>query len=148
MRAAEVVLTLVLSVAAGTGVYAQGNPGNGRGGRGSSGGGDAAIEVDIDIRLGSDEVTLIRAWFGDSSNLAGLPPGLARRESLPPGLQRQLQRNGTLPPGLQARVHPLPADLESRLPSKRAGTHRVVLGGNLILIEKVTSIILDIVSLL
>jgi hypothetical protein len=27
---------------------------------------------------------------------SGLPPGLAKRDRLPPGLERQVQRNGTL----------------------------------------------------
>ncbi len=29
---------------------------------------------------------------------ASLPPGLAKKDHLPPGLERQLQRNRTLPP--------------------------------------------------
>ncbi len=41
----------------------------------------------------------------------GLPPGLAKRDELPPGLRRQLVRNGTLPPGLQKRCRPFPLEL-------------------------------------
>jgi hypothetical protein len=37
-----------------------------------------------------------------------LPPGLAKRDRLPPGQERQLERNGTLPPGLQKRAQTLP----------------------------------------
>src|SRR5215210_942443 len=32
---------------------------------------------------------------------SGLPPGLANRRNLPPGLEKQLRRNGQLPPGLE-----------------------------------------------
>ena len=39
----------------------------------------------------------------------GLPPGLAKRDHLPPGLQKHLDRRGTLPPGLAKRD--LPPDL-------------------------------------
>src|SRR5215469_4458222 len=46
----------------------------------------------------------------------GLPPGLAKREALPPGLEKQLVRNGTLPPGLQKRIQPCPPELVRVLP--------------------------------
>ena len=46
----------------------------------------------------------------------GLPPGLAKRNSLPPGLARQLRERGRLPPGLQKRLTPLPPTLVRRLP--------------------------------
>src|SRR3972149_1813438 len=38
--------------------------------------------------FGKDHEKTIRDWFGDNQNLQGLPPGLAKREQLPPGLQR------------------------------------------------------------
>ncbi len=34
----------------------------------------------------------------------GLPPGLARKNRLPPGIQKHLLERGSLPPGLQKRV--------------------------------------------
>ncbi len=34
----------------------------------------------------------------------GLPPGLAKREQLPPGLQKHVRERGSLPPGLQKKV--------------------------------------------
>src|SRR5215470_14934501 len=40
----------------------------------------------------------IHGWY--SENASHLPPGLAKRDRLPPGLEKQLVRNGTLPPGL------------------------------------------------
>src|SRR5207302_1565893 len=51
-----------------------------------------------------------RQIIGDCfvNDRGSLPPGLAKKNHLPPGLERQLQRNGTLPPGLQRRVQPLP----------------------------------------
>src|SRR5438094_10337706 len=38
-------------------------------------------------------------WYRSHYN--SLPPGLAKRDRLPPGLERQLVVRGTLPPGLQ-----------------------------------------------
>ncbi len=68
-------------------------------------------------------------------NRSDLPPGLAKRERLPPGLERQLQRNGTLPPGLQKRVQPLPDFCTSRLPRLPQTWVRVSLGGRIILLD-------------
>jgi len=66
---------------------------------------------------------------------AGLPPGLAKKDHLPPGLERQLQRNGTLPPGLQKRVQPLPEQCSTRLPRLPRDWSRVVLSGRIILLD-------------
>ena len=87
----------------------------------------------------------IRDWFGNKQNLQGLPPGLAKRDELPPGSQKYLEKNGTLPPGLQKRMQPLPLALDKQLPKTREGTKRVVVGGNVVLVEERTSKILDIV---
>jgi len=59
------------------------------------------------------------------------PAGAGQKDRLPPGLERQLQRNGTLPPGLQRRVQPLPGVCTARLPRLRPDWVRVVLGGRL-----------------
>lgn len=95
--------------------------------------------------IGKKDEKTLRDWFGNKQNLQGLPPGLAKRDELPPGLQKHLEKNGTLPPGLQKRVQPLPSSLEIKLPKPREGTKRVVVGGNVVLVEERTSKILDIV---
>lgn len=80
----------------------------------------------------------------DKGKSKGLPPGLAKRDQLPPGLQRQLERNGRLPSGLAKRD--LPADLMSRLP-KRANNQDVTLvEGDVVLLDKATGIILDVIK--
>lgn len=96
--------------------------------------------------FGMNQEKTIRDWFSKSANLQGLPPGLAKREELPPGLQKYLQRNGTLPPGLQKRIQPLPKLLDGKLPKPPDGVRRVVVAGNVILLEERTSKILDIVT--
>lgn len=72
---------------------------------------------------------------------AGLPPGLAKRDRLPPGLERQLQRNGTLPPGLQKKVQPLPSQCQVNLPRLPGGWERVVLGDRVIVLDPAKRII-------
>lgn len=89
------------------------------------------------------EQTIMKNYFRD--NRSGLPPGLAKRDRLPPGLERQLQRRGTLPPGLQKKVQPFPADLERRLRVLPTGYRRVVIAGNVILMNEKTALIYDIV---
>jgi hypothetical protein len=89
------------------------------------------------------ERVLIKGWFHD--NLDGLPPGLAKRETLPPGLEKQLQKRGSLPPGLQKKIQPLPLELERQLRWLPTGYRRVVVAGNVILMNEETALIYDIV---
>ena len=72
-----------------------------------------------------------------------MPPGLAKRDSLPPGLAKQLEKNGTLPPGLAKRS--LPEDLKIKLPPREKGQERVIVDDDVILVEKETGKILDII---
>ncbi len=52
----------------------------------------AGVAVEIDFRVfGEGQEATIRAWFSNKQNLEGLPPGLAKRERLPSGLERQLK---------------------------------------------------------
>ena len=89
------------------------------------------------------EITLIQGLF--RTNRSGLPPGLAKRETLPPGLEKQLQQKGTLPPGLQKKIQPLPFELERQLTVLSTGYRRVVVAGNVILMNPTTGLIYDIV---
>lgn len=76
---------------------------------------------------------IIRACFADHAS--DLPPGLAKRDELPPGLERQMERNGTLPPGLQKRVQPLPQVCESQLAPLPGDLERVVYNRRVMLIN-------------
>ncbi len=71
------------------------------------------------------------------------PPGLAKRDHLPPGLQRQLERNGRLPPGLAKKE--FPPHLTAQLPSPLQGTSRILVGNDAVLIDKATDVILDVI---
>ncbi|MCH8320370.1 MAG: hypothetical protein IH790_05365 [Acidobacteria bacterium] len=106
----------------------------------------AGVAVEIDVRVfGEGQEATIRAWFSNKKNLEGLPPGLAKRERLPAGLERQLKKNGSMPPGLQKRVHFFPLDLERSLPELPKGVVRVVIGVDILLLDKTSNTILDIV---
>lgn len=64
-----------------------------------------------------------------------LPPGLAKRRTLPPGLSRQLRERGTLPPGLRDYYTPVPADWNPRFPAIPAYYQRYFVGNHLIIVD-------------
>jgi hypothetical protein len=87
---------------------------------------------------------VIQGYYHDRNS--NLPPGLAKRNgNLPPGLQKHLERDGTLPPGLQKRVEPFPVELERRLPRLPDTYRRVTLGVDILILDRRTQRIVDIV---
>ena len=107
--------------------------------------GDGIREVlpPSEILFTQEERTLVVGWF--RNNGSGLPPGLAKRNRLPPGLEKQLRERGTLPPGLQKKLAPVPVALEQRLRVLPTGYRRVVIGGNIILLDERTAFIYDVI---
>ena len=84
----------------------------------------------------------IRGWYRTHYN--HLPPGLAKRDRLPPGLERQLIVNGTLPPGLRGRMQPCPHELEVMLPPPPPNYVHVFVGGNLVLYNRANFQVADV----
>ncbi len=84
----------------------------------------------------------IHDWY--RTHYSHLPPGLAKRDRLPPGLERQLIVNGTLPPGLRGRMQPCPHELEVMLPPPEPGYRHVFIGGNLVLVNRVSFQVADV----
>ena len=108
-----------------------------------------------DIIFTGIERALIQEYYGSvglpggSSVGRGLPPGLQRQlertGSLPPGLERQLYRNGTLPPGLQTQA--LPYELIGLLPRRDDRFEILRINNEILLVERATRLILDIIRL-
>ncbi len=96
-------------------------------------GGVGVIDLEVEKRKGGKK----------ARGSKGTPPGLAGRDRLPPGLERQLQRNGRLPPGLEKKR--FPAHLRAQLPSPLQGTERLIIGNDAVLIDMATNVILDII---
>jgi hypothetical protein len=86
-------------------------------------------------RFGAHDRIILRGCLG-GDDYSNLPPGLAKKDRLPPGLEKQLQRNGTLPPGLQKRVQPLPESCTMQLPRLPRDWSRVILSGRIILMDQ------------
>lgn len=72
-----------------------------------------------------------------------MPPGLAKRQHLPPGLQRHITKHGQLPPGLQGRS--LPHELDRELSPLPKGFVRVKIGADIVLLDERTRVAVDVV---
>ena len=83
-----------------------------------------------------------RRWYHEHQN--SLPPGLAKRDRLPLGLERQLVARGTLPPGLRKKMQYCPEDLERNLPPPPPDCRHVFVGGSLVLVNVKTFGIVDV----
>lgn len=97
----------------------------------------------VSVSFSARDRELIRDYYSGRQRKA-LPPGLAKRDRLPPGLEKQLRKNGQLPPGLQGRA--LPGELEVRLSSLPAGYARVIIGGSIVLENTNTRVVVDIIQ--
>jgi Ni/Co efflux regulator RcnB len=84
----------------------------------------------------------IHDWY--RAHYSHLPPGLAKHDRLPPGLERQLVVNGTLPPGLRGQMQPCPHELEVMLPPPDPGYRHVFIGANLVLVNRVSFQVADV----
>lgn len=96
----------------------------------------------LHIEIGSRDRETITKYY--TAHPAGLPPGLAKRGGdLPPGLDKQLRRNGSLPPGLQKKLEPVPAALERQVMRLPAGYNWFVLGAHIVVMNKERNLIGD-----
>lgn len=98
----------------------------------------------IDIAFSDRDRNLIRSYYGYKPGGKKLPPGLAKKGKLPPGIQKQLAVRGHFPPGLQ--YQPLPADLDRRLTRLPEGYLRVLAGSSFVLFNERTRVIFDLMQ--
>lgn len=107
----------------------------------------ALNDRDRPARFLPEERRIIYQYYHKAAPSKGLPPGLAKKgNKLPPGLQKHLDKTGKLPPGLQKRLEPLPRDLDIRLPRLPDYWERVILERHVVLIDRRTQRILDIIE--
>jgi len=96
----------------------------------------------VDLAFSNRDRRLIYDYYHPRRRL---PPGLARKERLPPGLEKQLVRRGTLPPGLSGQY--LPYELERHLSPLPQGYLRLRIGGDVVLFNQKTRVILDLMHI-
>lgn len=121
--------------------------GNGKGNHNPQKQNDVGINLEVDVHYGKavftvKEQRIVREYF--RTERGNLPAGLAKKQSLPPGLQKQLRKTGHLPPGLEKRR--MPSDLEARLPKYYGPYERTIVGNDLILLDPKTGLILDVMQ--
>ena len=85
----------------------------------------------------------IRHFYKSAKKAKTMPPGLAKKEELPPGLQRHIIKHGKLPPGLEGRR--LPVDLEQKLSRLPPGYIRLRVGGDVLLLHEKTRVVFDVI---
>lgn len=151
MKLSQRIVTCVLAglFACTAPVFAQGNGngnGNGHGNGHGNGNGHNKHHGDDDdrdaYRYYNPHEKELRGWYYHSES--HLPPGLAKKDQLPPGLEKQLVRNGSLPPGLQKKLYPCPQELQRQLPPPPPDCGQFLVGGHIVLLNKKTNIVVDI----
>jgi hypothetical protein len=98
-------------------------------------------DVDVVVVDRDGHARVIREYRGTGS----LPPGLAKRRELPPGLRRQVIERGALPPGLRGYLVEVPGPWTVRLPALPAYYHRYFAGDDLVVVDTRTNRIVAVV---
>lgn len=95
----------------------------------------------VDVRFDDRDRRLIRDYY--HQQYRSLPPGLAKQGKVPPGHAKKLALHQPLPPGLEYRH--LPDELEHRLGRLPSDYVRVIIGQDVLLMNRETRIVLDII---
>ncbi len=140
-RILAAALVLLLALAAPALAQGKGNSNN----KGKAGKADPEITGNEIVRgaaagvlggvLGREEREIIHRYFNEHRNTYG------KVKPLPPGIRRKVARGGTLPPGIAKQV--LPDGLHRQLPQRDGYDYNVV-GTDVVLIERATNVIVDI----
>ncbi|MDZ4738006.1 MAG: hypothetical protein SGJ07_16815 [Rhodospirillaceae bacterium] len=112
-----------------------------------------ADDADLgDIIMDEVERRLIRGYYSrnyhdyvytGSGKNKGIPPGLAKKGWLPPGIAMQIARGQRIPDDVV--YYRLPDDLRGQLP-RRAGYEYYILDDKVLLVREATNLILDVLT--
>lgn len=115
------------------------------GGRGKRGRGDNRRVRNDDWRFRGADRRLVYDYY---CGPAGPPVFLRQPRPLPPGLRRKLYRQAILPVGWQEHFVVLDPVLVRQMPPVPYGYQRGFIGGNLVLVNRNTSLVVDVMSFL
>jgi len=99
-------------------------------------------KVEAEFRYTERDHTALRNWY--KGRHGNLPPGLAKKDELPPGLQKQIVRRGTLPPGLRGKLVDCPREVVRFLPPPPPDCGHFFIGGQIVLVNRRTFMVMDI----
>jgi hypothetical protein len=113
-----------------------------------------AEDVDIgDIVFSEIERRLIRSYYdrnyalyiqsGGKNKHKNIPPGIAKKGWLPPGIYKQLVAGQRIPGDVA--LYPLPYDLRGQLPY-RSGYDYYIVDDKVLLVQVATNLILDVLT--
>ena len=80
-------------------------------------------------------------WY--DNHRGNLPPGLAKKDRLPPGWEKKMVIHQVMPVEYREYVRPAPVEIVRILPPPPDCEH-VVVGGHIVLMNRKTSVVLDI----
>ena len=103
-------------------------------------------EMSVHVAFHEKDRQIIKNYYkhnGKPKKAKKMPPGLAKKQELPPGLQKHIEKHGQLPPGLEGRS--LPNDLERELSPLPKGYVRLKVGGDIVLMNEKTRVVFDVI---
>lgn len=90
----------------------------------------------------------IRGYFKANPKARGqLPPGLAKKNKIPPGWQKKLARGERIPDDVWSHRVPLPREIDSKLPRLEDGVVRVRIDDRVVRVAERTREVLDVIEL-
>lgn len=92
----------------------------------------------VSTSLTDVQVKMIRDYYAG----AGQGNGMGKKNGLPPGIAKNLQRGKPLPPGIAKQY--LPQDLLLQLPRPGNGLEYLVVAGKLLLVDVATQVIREV----
>lgn len=97
---------------------------------------------DVRVVFSDHDRVLIRDYYGPPPR--GLPPGLAKKGKVPPGHAWRMRRHAPIPPDVA--WHPMPYDLDRRLSRLPEGYVRVIVGGDIGIMNVRTRVVVDLLE--
>ena len=101
----------------------------------------AGAEVSVGVVFSDDEIGIIATWYSDHGT-ASQKHGGKKQKELPPGIAKNLARGKPLPPGIAKQY--LPDGLRHTLPAPPKGYERIIVDGDVLLVEIASRVIHDI----
>ncbi len=96
----------------------------------------------LDAAFTSHEIQVIRDHYETDRTSKSKGKSRSNKKGLPPGIRKNLARGKPLPPGIAKQY--LPYELRQALPPVRDGHERVIVDGNILLVEIATQVVRDV----